>query len=174
MSPTKLCSVSKIQQWWSFLLLISGCSKFSLTSWNHVKGWRQRNYTPWPFYSICQERCKLLSCDYVFLCHIFCPPAQSTEWSDRQTASLHQSAGSKAKTVSSVHNQDIFMLTWVFCLFPSQYTFLLYTERLDLGSVPTWILALFLTFAFMSGWRSRKHTKKMRWRDRISQENYWD
>lgn len=68
-------------------------------------------------------------------------------------------------------NQDIFMLTWVFCLFPSQYTFLLHTERLDFGSGPTWILALFLTFAFMSGWRSREHINKMRWRDRISQEN---
>lgn len=81
---------------------------------------------------------------------------------------------SKVEGVHSAQQSDISMLTWVFFfLAVSIFLYLFFPERLDLASMPTWIVVLFLTFAFLSGWRGRRlYKQSTRCMDRVAQGNH--
>lgn len=119
---------------------------------------------------IFQKRCKSLSC------HIFLT-SYLEHWATWQANSKSPPAREAARQKLSVlsSTKTSLLLTWVFLWILSQYSCFFFRERLDLAVVPTWILVLFLTFAFLSGWRSGRIYKqrcRMRWRERIAQGSH--
>lgn len=108
----------------------------------------------------------------------YCPdllPGALSKLTGKQQVSGAREAARQKPSVQSNTKTSLCFGGYLCLSVVAQYSYSFSPERLDFASVPVSFVILFLTFAFLFGWRSRriyKQRSRMRWRQRTAQGNH--